>query len=330
MDFDHKKRQQFLQESYYRNMATSFAESEEFWTKNKPESDDDDQAKMLAQLYTVDDLFKLFVLNYTAGIDLNILRFQLGNLIEHYEKYTNILREYEEKTGNDHAESASPLSFHDLEEYEKSLQLVGLCYLLHRRDLLLRLSKMIDPAFLGWDVVYEELLDYELEGRYDTEEIQFYEPYHYLIEAMYGDTEAERENSLKKYLLNWYPSMKQVSWYASHEQIDEDVGDYVGYWAFEAGAVSFLTELDDSSIDHMVYPKDLVQFAREFIPSQRNDISTTKSLRCEAGQICPKTGEWYSPANDMEKRHFNQGEVMPEIKDNPWGLTIWYMTAPFS
>ena len=329
MDFDHKKRQQFLQESYYRNMATSFAESEEFWTKNKPESDDDDQAKMLAQLYTVDDLFKLFVLNYTAGIDLNILRFQLGNLIEHYEKYTNILREYEEKTGNDHAESASPLSFHDLEEYEKSLQLVGLCYLLHRRDLLLRLSKMIDPAFLGWDVVYEELLDYKLEGRYDTEEIQFYEPYHYLIEAMYGDTEKEREDSLKKYLLNSYPSMKQVSWYASHEQIDEDVGDYVGYWAFEAGAVSFLTELDDSDIDHMVYPIDLVKFAREFLPSE-NDISTTKSLRCEAGQICPKTGEWYSPANDMEKRHFNQGEVMPEIKDNPWGLTIWYMTAPFS
>ena len=324
-DFLNLRRQQFLQENYYHKMVTSYAQSEEFWSENKPESDDSDQAIVLAQLYTVNDLFKLFILNYTAGIDLNTLRYQLENLINHYGKYTSILREYEKKIGNSEAENESPLSFHDLEQFEKSLQLVGLCYLLHRRDLLLPLSKMIDPAFLGWDVVYEELLDYELEGRYDTEEIQFYEPYHYLIEAMYGDTEAEREDSLKKYLLNWYPSMKQVSWYASHEQIDEDVGDYVGYWAFEAGAVSFLTELDDSNIDHMVYPKDLVQFAREFIPSE-NDISTTKSLRCEAGQICPKTGEWYSPANSMEKQHFNQGEVMPDIKDNPWGLTIWYMT----
>lgn len=51
-----------------------------------------------------------------------------------------------------------------------------------------------------------------------------------------------------------------------------------------------------------------------------------KTLRSEAGQICPKTGEWYSPANNMEKCHFNQGEGMPDIKDNPWGLTIWYLT----
>ena len=326
-DFLNLRRQQFLQENYYHKMAASYAQSEEFWSENKPESDDSDQAIVLAQLYTVNDLFKLFILNYTAGIDLNTLRYQLENLINHYGKYTSILREYEKKIGNSEAENESPLSFHDLEQFEKSLQLVGLCYLLHRRDLLLPLSKMIDPAFLGWDVVYEELLDYELEGRYDTEEIQFYEPYHYLIETMYGDTEEEREDSLKKYLLNWYPSMKQVSWYASHEQIDEDVGDYVGYWAFEAGAVSFLTELDDANIDHMVYPKDLVKFAREFVPFE-NDISnpSTKTLRCEAGQICPKTGEWYSPANNMEKRHFNQGDVMPEIKDNPWGLTIWYMT----
>jgi len=28
----------------------------------------------------------------------------------------------------------------------------------------------------------------------------------------------------------------------------------------------------------------------------------------------------------MEKRHFNQGEVMPEIPNNAWGETIWYLT----
>lgn len=77
----------------------------------------------------------------------------------------------------------------------------------------------------------------------------------------------------------------------------------------------------------MIYPKDLVKFAREFLPFE-NDISNpcAKTLRSEAGQICPKTGEWYSPANNMEKCHFNQGEGMPDIKDNPWGLTIWYLT----
>lgn len=148
-DFLNSRRQQFLQENYYHKMASSYAESEEFWRENKPESDDSNHAVMLAQLYTVNDLFKLFILNYTAGIDLNILRFQLESLINHFEKYTYILREYEKKIGNSEADNESPLSFHDLEQYEKCLQLIGLCYLLHRRDLLLPLSKMVDPAFFG-------------------------------------------------------------------------------------------------------------------------------------------------------------------------------------
>ncbi|GLG82350.1 hypothetical protein [Acinetobacter calcoaceticus] len=29
--------------------------------------------------------------------------------------------------------------------------------------------------------------------------------------------------------------------------------------------------------------------------------------------------------NDMQKRHFNQDEIMPQIKDNAWGETIWYL-----
>nr|WP_174506842.1 type VI immunity family protein [Acinetobacter sp. Marseille-Q1620] len=49
-------------------------------------------------------------------------------------------------------------------------------------------------------------------------------------------------------------------------------------------------------------------------------------LKATAGEICPRTGEWYSLANQMEKRHFDQGEVMPEIKNNPWGETIWYFS----
>ncbi|GAM32470.1 hypothetical protein P23_2997 [Acinetobacter calcoaceticus] len=27
----------------------------------------------------------------------------------------------------------------------------------------------------------------------------------------------------------------------------------------------------------------------------------------------------------MQKRYFNQSEIMPEIKDNTWGETIWYL-----
>ncbi len=49
------------------------------------------------------------------------------------------------------------------------------------------------------------------------------------------------------------------------------------------------------------------------------------AIKVLGGEICPKTGEWYSPANNMKKRYFAEGEIMPEIKDNPWGETIWYL-----
>ncbi|ENZ1200571.1 type VI immunity family protein [Acinetobacter baumannii] len=49
------------------------------------------------------------------------------------------------------------------------------------------------------------------------------------------------------------------------------------------------------------------------------------AIKVLGGEICPKTGEWYSPANNMKKRYFTEGEIMPEIEDNAWGETIWYL-----
>lgn len=56
-----------------------------------------------------------------------------------------------------------------------------------------------------------------------------------------------------------------------------------------------------------------------------NDEIQYSQLKCRVGEVCPQSGEWYSPANNMEKRHFDQGETMPEIPNNSWGETIWYL-----
>ncbi|MFJ2683063.1 PoNe immunity protein domain-containing protein [Pseudomonas sp. NPDC087342] len=54
--------------------------------------------------------------------------------------------------------------------------------------------------------------------------------------------------------------IEQAPWHDLHLQGED--GNYVGYWAIEAGAIAFLYDIDDSEIDHMVYPKDLVEYAR--------------------------------------------------------------------
>lgn len=50
-----------------------------------------------------------------------------------------------------------------------------------------------------------------------------------------------------------------------------------------------------------------------------------ENLKGFAGEICPCSGHWWSPVNQSEKRYFEQGEVFPEISNNAWGKTIWYL-----
>jgi len=51
--------------------------------------------------------------------------------------------------------------------------------------------------------------------------------------------------------------------------------------------------------------------------------SGVQRLRCEAGQPCPRDGEWETPARADSRRRFNQGDVMPRLATD-YGVTIWY------
>ena len=119
--------------------------------------------------------------------------------------------------------------------------------------------------------------------------------------------------------------MRSASWHDSHLKANEQEGGaYVGYWAIEAAAATFLLGLDDSSYrDHLLYPKDLIDFARSFQAVEGEDDGTDRlSLRCEAGQPCPKTGYWITPAKAASRRYFQHGETMPEVQSD-YGSTIW-------
>lgn len=48
-------------------------------------------------------------------------------------------------------------------------------------------------------------------------------------------------------------------------------------------------------------------------------------LKALAGQGCPKTGTWWSPANKSQSRYFKEGEVFPKIESSDWGETVWYL-----
>ncbi len=202
------------------------------------------------------------------------------------------------------------------------MQLTGLAYLLHRRDLLPRLAKLVDTNFYGTDALVEELFDYELPDRVDTDQMYHPDPYQHLLHAMYRDTDPEAIGDIQNYVKTWYPAMKLAPWHDGHLRINGTEGDYFGYWAFEAGAVAYLLDLDDSSITHMVYPNDIVAWARANEHLSDEASGDAERGRCEAGQAVPREGFWFTPAQASSRRFFKVGEVTPSVGGD-YGATIW-------
>ncbi|WP_323163445.1 PoNe immunity protein domain-containing protein, partial [Pseudomonas viridiflava] len=305
-----KKRQKFFSENHYRNFLREHDEVVKFFETNTFESDSPEEEAALRSGYFQKLSLDRMLAAYTAGEEIACLTPMLEDLIDKYESRQSKL-EISEGVSD-----ISPLAIDDWpDQYEECVQVIGLCILLHRTDLLKRFVSLIDVAgYAGGDTLYEDLLVKLLPNRKDVDQ-WFHEVYSDLIRVIYADSKESASTFLKKYCDQWYPAFKQAPWHDTHLQGEE--GNYVGYWAIEAGAIAFLYNIDDSKIDHMVYPKDLVEYARNYQGANGTQIN-----RVVAGDPCTKTGYWFTPAQANSRRHFQQGEIMPSISDSTWGDTL--------
>ena len=81
-----------------------------------------------------------------------------------------------------------------------------------------------------------------------------------------------------------------------------------------------LWDIDDSSYrDHLVYPKDLADWARE----HRAEVLPSGPDRTTGGELCLRAGWWFTPALKGSRRYFKHGEVMPVIEGGDYGSTFW-------
>jgi hypothetical protein len=315
--FEQMRRQQLLPKVFYVDTVNHLRHGLERFQARMQDPSLDDEDRALLSASQADFCYQALSLRYTAGEAIEPLRSDLERTVIAYEQHAKFIRIYEQEP------KFPALRFRHISDYQRCMQLIGLCYLLHRRDLLTRIAILQDPNYYGHDSVYEELLDYALSERYDTEDLFHLKPYEHLIDAMYAETDDGSITSLGRYCLEWYPAMADAPWHGAHERINGTEGDYFGYWAFEAGAVAYLLDLDDSSITHMVYPKDLVAWARANKHlSERDAMTQQVRLRCEANHPCPREGFWFTPAQADSRRFFKAGELMPEAGGD-YGTTIW-------
>ncbi|MDP9911446.1 hypothetical protein J2W27_003570 [Variovorax boronicumulans] len=308
-DMHLRHRQQFLYKALYENVRALQLESIDVSVAGVERKQPGTQTYVVAQAFVYHEKFWLWMLDYTAGVDLDTLAPQLAGIVDEFVLWNDANVPYRKYLKDKYAEEdkqqgittrldVSAVDFDNQIWFEDALQLVSVAILLRDARSVKRIVKaMVFNRYA--DALYEQLIaDFVDDPQEEMQEVLHDEPYSTLVEAYFEDDDAKAVALVKDYLKNWYKHQDGARWYNAHLKIEDDLSFYYGYWAFEAGATCFLLDLDDSTIDHMVYPKDLVAYARKLqadgrwtttkdAPLEMSAATSTRLDRPDAG-VCPK------------------------------------------
>ncbi|MDD0976096.1 PoNi-like cognate immunity protein [Pseudomonas fontis] len=134
----------------------------------------------------------------------------------------------------------------------------------------------------------------------------------------------EQQQLMARYLKHWYQNMKKCYWYGRDKR---PAAGFFGYWAFEAGMVTVLWDIDDTVYrDLPYYPKDLVDYARakhvaDHFP--RGRLIGTPGMTAKSGEECPCTGVWICDDWAVGPQTFSRGITLPTDSGRQvtWRLT---------
>lgn len=260
-------------------------------------------------------------LKFTGGASPVQLAEEMGSVVSAYEEYTDALDALPD------SQYFPPFVLDDtIDDYVEYLNMLSAAVLLHREDLIPRLAALIAGTdYDGEDAVIEELLGFFLPDRPRLDQWMWERPYDRLLDMIDATVDVERSKLMARYVKGWYSAMKGKAYFwGKHQQIRPDFSPHYGYWALCAGAFTYLYGIDDASYrNELVYPKDLVDYARS-APRRAVVLDDGRQLlRVVGGEPCPRDGMWYSPAKTDSERHFKTGAVMPTSSASGYGTTIW-------
>lgn len=199
-------------------------------------------------------------------------------------------------------------------------QLVCFAILFGWGNLLKKIPKIIDFNNPRKDGMLERLLAPYIDGRGQLpDDCTRHLPYFKTLKIFSAVPEA-RAQLMSEYLDEWYHASRRESYYDSHKRGDQ----FKGYWAWEAAAITYLLDIDDSTYrDAKFYPADLVTFAYSIGAPRNSQLGfEDKELRAKSGEACPKTGTWQTLDIPLQQRWFTVGEILQAENAN-YGITIW-------
>lgn len=258
---------------------------------------------------------------YSAGISVEHLRPFFPTTLAYWEEYAKFDKAFDE-TPEAGGRKVPHLDLHD-KDYWRAIRLCSFAILLGHTNLLGRLATLWDYENDDMDGLLERLVVPFVAGRgAPPDECTRHLPYFKLLKV-FAAAADKRPALMAQYMEDWYHASRREPYYESHTKGRDH--NYLGYWSFEAAAVTYVLGIDDASYrDHEFYPKDLIDFARSLPrPAALGGPSETAYRgRCDAGQPCPKEGYWFTPAKAGSRRHFKADEIMPDLGSKTWAC-IW-------
>jgi hypothetical protein len=333
-EFRAKRRQKYLTEQYFALNTVFLVGSQRAYQQGVDMRRDTTDRDPFGQGGIFQDKLRSLKLSFTAGCPIEELRVHFAEVVQALGEWTAAYREYitslAKDSGNDLREDGSPLFFEELSYYQYGVEVASLSVLLGDGESTRRIAVLLE-RYRGTDLLFEALIAPAVPDPRDNTDFFHTQPYDPLIDAFYtADTPEESVGFMHKYLAAWYKSFEGVPWHNGHLKANDEYMNYYGYWSFEAAAISVIYNIDDSSFrDHIVYPKDLADWARANkslekikagVANPSNDSSLR--LRCEGGKPCPCEGYWMTPAREGSRQHFKVNETMP-IVGGDYGVTIW-------
>ncbi|WP_261803401.1 PoNi-like cognate immunity protein [Variovorax sp. PAMC26660] len=219
---------------------------------------------------------ELLILRYTAGHPVDELVAELPAVIAAFDRYIPL--------DNPPPHEAHTLTITQHEAYVYVLWLLSLCRLLGHDKLV--------PIIIGWldqqaefnrgrDGLFESIVEKLTRVNVPAERVLLHPAAYKPLAKVTVASEEDRPARMQEFLDGWYKNMKECYWHDTHK--DGEGSSYFGYWAFEAALVTVLWDMDDSSYrDHLVYPKDLADWARE----HRTEASPSGPGRTSGGAPC--------------------------------------------
>lgn len=319
-DFNIRKRERFLNEETYaafvKGRKNTIQENLDLIEKELPSIPPSDPAYIDWSWGVASSTLQLLIGRYSAG----------DSVPDISDDFPFALSAIEASALPHPVYRTEPFHLDEMDTYAYAMWLLSLAQLLRQDHLIPRVAALFDVARAdnrGQDALYETVVErLGIPRERATRCYPQLKAHPLLLEAIEGEPK-HRPKLIAQFLEKWYPSMKSCYWHGRHTKAPRN---FFGYWAFEAGLVTYLWDIDDSSYRDMpFYPKDLVTYARTHdavVPSPSSERSEPKRPSVAAGLPCPENGFWFTPAKVGSRRYFTKGEVMPDFKSD-FGSTIW-------